>query len=139
MPLAIMEHQQFAAVFHADLNPDQVFCRAEVIFSEIVFDQFAFHLCANTECISEDLQSCFSVIMQPRCRKQSFYPVILRTHHFQQIYLQILKHLQIHTAFLKNNLYSIFSTPECGLKMRAPQHSGDECQVENIFPTFGKR
>jgi len=26
-----MEHQQFAAVFHADLNPDSVFRRAEVI------------------------------------------------------------------------------------------------------------
>lgn len=33
-----MEHQQFAAGFHADVNPDSVFRRAEVIFSEIVFD-----------------------------------------------------------------------------------------------------
>lgn len=35
--LAIMEHQQFTAVFHVDLNSDSVHCSAEVIFAEIVF------------------------------------------------------------------------------------------------------
>lgn len=47
--LAIMEHQQFTAVFHVDLNSDSVHCSAEVIFAEIVFVSFSFHPCANTE------------------------------------------------------------------------------------------
>lgn len=37
IPLAIMEHQQFTAIFHADLNSGSVLCSAEVIYAEIVF------------------------------------------------------------------------------------------------------